>query len=212
MTIYVGLDLSLVSPGVAVHNTADQSWALYGFAQRVREADFAVQENLTQVHLFPTIPAGTTNECRYEHIRRHIVDSVLANLRGSVVVGIECYAFGAKNSGSSYKLQELGGIIKHSIWRQFPQWRQVHIPPSQWKKTVLGSGRATKADAVDHVEHTGPTISLLSSLQLRASKNGDIPCPAQDLADAACIVLCLQQPMVEQKRKRKRKIHPVRVV
>lgn len=206
MTIYVGLDLSLVSPGVAVYNTTDQSWALYGFAQRVREKQFTYSCHLTRVQLFPAIPRDIANECRYEHIRRYIVDSILDKLPPDplVVVGIECYAFGAKNSGSSYKLQELGGVLKHAIWRQFPHWQQVIIPPSQWKKKAIGDGRATKADAVDAVESRGPMVSLLSILGLCVTKTGTIPCPVQDLADAACIVLSLSQPPIVPPKKRPR--------
>ena len=200
MTVFVGLDLSLVSPGVAVYKTMSASWSLYGFAQRVREQGFRYKLAPTVIHLFPMIPgAEKPNEVRYEHIRHHIVDLVLDRLEPetgeSVVVGIECYAFGAKNSGSSYKLQELGGVLKHDIWIRFPGWTQLVIPPSQWKKQTLNNGRATKADALRFVECHGPCITLLSVLGLTITKNDEIPCPTQDLADAACIVLALDQPI-----------------
>jgi Holliday junction resolvasome RuvABC endonuclease subunit len=215
MTIFIGLDLSLVSPGVAVHNTTDDSWGLYGFAQRVKERCFTHTDGATTVCLFPAIPhARTTNEERYEHIRHYIVDCMLTRLKPTkgelVVVGIECYAFGAKNSGSSYKLQELGGVVKHAIWKRFPTWSQVHIPPTQWKKHVLGNGRATKADTLTYIRSAGPCIHLLSVLGLVVNKSGDIPCPAQDLADAACIVLSLLVPMTDcskKRKKRKRKLN-----
>ena len=221
MTIFVGLDLSLVSPGIAIYKTMGASWSLYGFTQRVREHGFRYTKTPTLVHLFPMIPGSEkTNEARYEHIRHHIVDLVLDRLEPetgeSVVVGIECYAFGAKNSGSSYKLQELGGVLKHAIWKRFPGWKQTIIPPSQWKKQTLSNGRATKEDALRFVESHGPCISLLSVLGLTISKNGEIPCPAQDLADAACIVLALNQPIPlvpsttkKKPGKRKRTQNPV---
>jgi hypothetical protein len=230
MTIFVGLDLSLVSPGVAVNNTSDGTWSLYGFAQRCRERQFTYTNASTNIHLFPSIPrTGVTNELRYEHIRHYIVDCVLSELVPTigerVVIGIECYAFGAKNSGSSYKLQELGGVLKHSIWKQFPTWSQVIIPPSQWKKKAIGTGRATKADALTFVLSNGPCVPLLSVLGLVVTKNGDIPCPAQDLADSACIVLALAVPTSENtctidskatkklpKRKRKRDEIPLKTL
>jgi hypothetical protein len=157
-----------------------------------------------------------TNEARYEHIRHYIVDHILHNLvpeNGErVVIGIECYAFGAKNSGSSYKLQELGGVLKHAIWRKFPSWQQVIIPPTQWKKQTLKNGRATKADALAFVRSHGPRVCLLTVLGLTITKSGEIPCPAQDLADAACLVISLvnQQPVmssvaVQHQKKRKRR-------
>jgi Holliday junction resolvasome RuvABC endonuclease subunit len=213
MTIFIGLDVSLVSPGIAIHNTTDASWALYGFAQRIKERLFTCTHQSTTIHLFPTIPRmSVPNEERYEHIRHYIVDNVLARLAPipgeHVVVGIESYAFGAKNNGSSYKLQELGGVLKHAIWRRFPTWRQVTIPPTQWKKQALGTGRATKTDALTFIGSNGPCIPLMSVLGLVVTKTGDIPCPAQDLADAACIVLSLVHPihnMVDPPKKKKKK-------
>jgi hypothetical protein len=214
MTIFVGLDLSLVSPGIAVHNTTTGSWVLYGFVQRVREQQFTCSHQSTRIHLFPAIPrVDATNEERYEHIRHHIVDCILHPLLPTterVVIGIECYAFGTKNSGSSYKLQELGGVLKHEIWRRFPTWQQVIIPPTQWKKQALNNGRATKSDALGFITSNGPCISLLSVLGLVVTKNGDIPCPAQDLADAACIVLSLVRPIAEKQKTKKRKRQPVK--
>jgi Holliday junction resolvasome RuvABC endonuclease subunit len=208
MTIHIGLDLSLISPGICVFDTRTGIWSLYGFAQRVREHRFTVHlDSGTSVVLLPAIPnvPGTTNKERYEHIRHHIVDHIMATFSTEVdvVVGIESYAFGAKNSGSSYKLQELGGVIKHSIWRTYPQWRQEIIPPSQWKKNTLGKGRAIKADVVAYVKVHGPCIPLFDVLGLVPAKNGDIPCPVQDLADAVCICLATTLPMMTTKKNKR---------
>lgn len=211
MTIHIGLDLSLVSPGVSVLDTDTGLWKLYGFVQRVREQRFSSStcpNETTSIVLLPAIPT-TTNEERYEHIRHHIVDIIMSPFSNApdVVVGIESYAFGAKNSGSSYKLQELGGVLKHSIWRTYPKWRRDIIPPTQWKKKTLGNGRATKADVIAFVRSHGPCVPLLDLLGLVPAKNGDIPCPAQDLADAVCICLSTTMPttvVVVQSKKRRR--------
>jgi Holliday junction resolvasome RuvABC endonuclease subunit len=201
MTIYIGLDLSLVSPGVAVYNTTSDTWALYGFAQRVREYGLTKNHHTTSIVLLPPIPnsTSTTNEERYEYIRHAIVDTILSPLRAEtdVVIGIESYAFGAKNAGSAYKLQELGGVLKHSLWTHYPHWSQETVPPGKWKKLTTGNGRATKADVIAYVCTHGPCLPLLDLLGLAVTKNGDIPCPAQDLADASC--LCLG--MSHQKRR-----------
>ena len=207
MTIHIGLDLSLVSPGVCILDTHTGLWSLYGFAQRVREQRFtALLDSGTSVILLPSIP-GTSNEERYEHIRHHIVDKIMATYAtvSDVIVGIECYAFGAKNSGNSYKLQELGGVIKHSIWRTYPHWRRDIIPPSQWKKKVLGKGNAVKAEVVAYVEAHGPCVSLFDLLGLVPAKNGNIPCPVQDIADAICICLSTTLPTTTTKSKKRRR-------
>jgi Holliday junction resolvasome RuvABC endonuclease subunit len=200
MTIYIGMDLSLVSPGISVYETCSDRYVLYGFAQRVRERGFKWDNGTTSIVLLPAIPNSptTVNEQRYEHIRHHIVDTIMSPYKDitDVVVGFEGYAFGATSSGSSYKLQELGGILKHSIWTQYPQWSQYIIPPTQWKKVTIGHGRASKKDVVDYVFTHAPKVPLLDILGLVVSKNGDIPCPAQDLADAACLSFSLSLPSV----------------
>jgi Holliday junction resolvasome RuvABC endonuclease subunit len=214
MTICIGLDLSMISPGVSVYDTSSGQYTLYGFVQRVRERGFTRTHGQASIVLLPSIPntPSTTNEARYEHIRYHIVETILSPFKGisDVVVGIEGYAFGTKGSGSSYKLQELGGVLKHSIRTQYPLWRQDIIPPTRWKKTTLGNGRASKADIVEYVRTQGPEVPLMELLGLVASKNGDIPCPAQDLADAACISLSVSLPCTSPEhgkhKKRKRDV------
>jgi hypothetical protein len=191
MVVVVGLDLSLTSPGVAIYDTCTKLWSLYGFAQRVREQQ---QSLAPPICLLPPIPAGTrSNEERYEYIRRHIVDDILSRYadEAEVLVGIEAYAFGAKGAGHSYKLQELGGVLKHSLWVRFPGWTQVLIPPTKWKKSTTGNGRATKLEVVEYVAANGPCLPLVAMLGTPLGRNGAVPSPAQDLADAVCIVLSL---------------------
>ena len=208
MTICFGLDLSLISPGVAVYDTKNGTWSMFGFAQRIRENGVTKRHQEATIVLLPAIPNSptTTNEERYEHIRHHIIDIIMAPYvhETDVVVGIECYAFGAKNSGNSYKLQELGGVLKHGVWKAYPHWKQQIIPPSQWKKKTVGNGRATKAEVVEYVRTNGPHTPLMSLLGLSPAKNGDIPCPIQDMADAACLCLSTTIPNIIAPKKRQR--------
>jgi Holliday junction resolvasome RuvABC endonuclease subunit len=191
MTVLIGLDLSLTSSGICVHDTVLNTWRLYGFAQRKREIGFSTD----LVTLFPPVPPSSVcNEERYEHIRHHIMKTILEPLSTDldsrlVRVLIESYAFAATGSGHSYKLQELGGVIKHAIWKLCPDWTVEVVPPTSWKKAALGMGRATKHDVVQHVVSHGPCVSLLDVLSLDVTKTGGIPCPVQDLADATCLVL-----------------------
>jgi hypothetical protein len=110
-------------------------------------------------------------------------------IHSDVKVIIESYAFAATGSGHSYKLQELGGVIKHAIWKSFPTWIVDIVPPTSWKKGALGTGRATKHDVINHLLDHGPCVSLMEILKLDLTKQGGVPCPAQDLADATCLVL-----------------------
>ena len=49
-------------------------------------------------------------------------------------------------------------------------------------------GNATKLDVLLYVREQEPCIDLLNILDLELNKKGDVPCPAQDIADAICIV------------------------
>lgn len=190
----VGLDLSLTSPALAVHDTTTSTWHLFAFAQRVREEGVCIHDKNVCITLLPAIPKTGCNEARYEHIRHHLVDAVLQPLCAAaptVRVAIESYAFGATHSGHAYKLMELGGIVKHSLFRQFPHWTVQAVPPTKWKKHTVGTGRASKAEVVTYVQHHGPCVPLLELLGLVPSSTGTIPCPVQDLADAVCLVLSL---------------------
>jgi Holliday junction resolvasome RuvABC endonuclease subunit len=219
MTIYVGLDLSMVSPGIAIFDdtkTGEGRYKMYGFAQRVRERDFEYHGQTTSIVLFPAIPnlKTTKNEERYEYIRKYIVDILLSPFTNAqdVVVGIEGYAFAAKNSGFSYKLHELGGVLKHSIWKKYPLWTHRIIPPTQWKKSIVGNGHATKTDIIDYVSKNGPSLDILDVLGLSSVTKACVPCPAQDLADALYLALSLAKPQVDsaksqQVKKRKRDHH-----
>jgi hypothetical protein len=192
MTILIGLDLSLTSSGICVHDTLTKSWHLYGFAQRRREVGF----HTDLITMLPSVPPSSVcNEARYEHIRHHILDTIMGSVSVSVSepvdvrVIIESYAFSATGSAHSYKLQELGGVIKHAIWKTYPKWVVDIVPPTSWKKATVGMGRATKDDVVQYIASHGPCICLLREMNLERTKSGGIPCPVQDLADATCIVL-----------------------
>ena len=190
MTIRVGLDISLKSPGIAIHDLNTDTWSLFCFAQRA--SDFTTVQS-PQVHVLPAIPSTTkSNVERYEHIRKHLVDNILMKYREHehVHVNIESYAFGAKNSGSSYKLQELGGVLKHSLWIYFPTWTYSCIPPTQWKKRTIGHGNATKSQVIEYVQTHGPCLDLCAAFGVTA--NQKIPSPIDDLADAICFALSLE--------------------
>lgn len=190
----IGIDLSLTSPGIAINNTVTKKWYLYGFLQKKSQPSFEYESECIHLKLLPHIPdSSTQNEQRYEHIRYHLVDHVLCNFRHDIdnydtTIHIESYAFSTK-SGSSYKLQELGGIVKHSIWKSFPNIVQHSVPPTSWKKSVVGNGRATKLEVLQWIKDNGPCISLLDILNLSLTKSRDVPCPCQDISDAMCIAL-----------------------
>jgi len=198
MAVYVGLDLSLLSPGIALLDSTTDQWHLFGFAQRQREHGLHRHQEKVTVTMLPPIPSAmsASNNVRYEHIQHHIVETVLRPfVQRDVRIGFESYAFGARNAGSSYKLQELGGVVKHAIWSAFPHWKQSMITPTQWKKKVVGNGKASKQDAIRHMQSRD--VPIMKLLGLRETISGHVPNPAQDIADACCIALTIVQSIKE---------------
>ena len=203
VSVRVGLDLSITSPAAAIYVTEAHRWYLFAFAQRVRERGLHVRREPStpggprvELQLFdPIPPPGTADMVRYEHIRHHLVDKALAphvEAGSNTRFTIESYAFGASStSGSSYKLMELGGIIKHSLHMRFPSCTQVYVPPTAWKKQVAGSGKASKWDVVAWCRDYGPRFDTVSALQMSegAWARPEVPNPCQDIADAVCIAM-----------------------
>ncbi len=208
MALYVvGLDMSLTSPGVAVYNTQTHFWNLYAFAQRKSElhTHININQNAT-LHLFDCIPESkyAADAVRY----KFIVDCIVPIIPLDSAVLLEAYAFPNRAiAGSNFKLHELGGVLKVRLLER--GIRNVHsIVSSSWKKACTGSGKATKNEIVDFVLHNDPSIDLMKILNLKLSVNGEIPCPAQDLADAICITKSFDKYRLiirEENSKRKEK-------
>lgn len=202
MDLCIGFDLSLTSPGMCISDGV--KWSLYGFAQRRREHNLKRQCGPVTLCLFAPIPRNECNEYRYEHIRHYLVDIAIQQHIGTVrrvEVIFEGYAFGAKHSAHAYKLQELGGVIKHSLWTLYPNWQYRCCAPTEWKKAVVGHARASKQDVLTYVNKRYADLSKM--LDLTVSRNQEVPCPLQDLADALCITMTPPQKTKKpQKRKR----------
>ena len=196
----VGIDLSLVSPAIAVYCSSLKTWHLYCFAQRICEKG-AVLRPSTEVIMtvLPPIPGSqTASDCtRYEHIRYHI-HQVIALLAPRVTVYVEGYAYSRQNN-ATYKLQELGGIIKYDLFKLLGRDCET-IPPSKWKKGCSGHGKLSKLEMVDLVQGRGPTIDLFKLFRRERTQN--IPCPLQDIADAVGIVLSIIDPVPKVKKRK----------
>lgn len=163
---YIGVDLSLTSPALAVvwvppaPTPVPVAIEVHTFQQRKRETvgTHTVSPMLT-VHVHPTIPTGEVPDVhRYVHIVTRLVDvvkTVATAVCGDpetpvpVDVTIEQYAFGTQ-SAHTYKLQELGGVFKYVLYSRFGAARTVRVQTvaiNRWKAQVE-SGRASKFQVV----------------------------------------------------------------
>ena len=220
--IYCGIDLSLCSPAVAVR-THERIY-VYFFQQRQRECNFKYISTELQITSLPPIPASNpnvnlniSNHERYMYISKNIVSAisehiVISDTYDNITINIEDYAFaGRATSGNSYKLQELGGIVKMSLIKEFPGCTLNSIAISSWKKSVVGFGHAQKIDILKYVD-TEYSINLLKLLFFNYNitpKN--VPTPVQDIADVICIATAIKI-QVPKKTTKKRKRDTIQTI
>ena len=194
MTNYltIGLDLSLVSPAIVVHDMLLNKWQFILFAQTKKYTPTTTDD----VFVLPAIPdTAASDQVRYDHIFRHVTHVLTpmlhsAKLRSLCVRPIfEAYAFPSRfTSGFSYKLHELGGIMKQFFFSH--GIAVTSVPSSRWKLLVVGNGHASKLDVYQFVVKTYPAFEFgkLWSYNKDHPTKGP-PHPLEDLCDAVGIVL-----------------------
>jgi hypothetical protein len=215
--ILIGLDISLRSPGFAIFDQTLDTWKLFGFAQRKDQINFrwSNADKTISIQLLPVIPKGLTDWATYQFIMKHIEYNVLSSVNTSSHIQpiMEGYAYVRPGiAGHSYKLHELGGIVKHYFYTTY-QVDTIVIPPTRWKKVCLENGNASKLDTVLSLKQYYPQIDLLNIFQITSVKNDNVVHPIQDLADAVCLILAytrltingkLTYPEIKQNKKRKK--------
>jgi hypothetical protein len=137
------------------------------------------------------IPSNLTDDIlRYMHIVNHVKEFVIGIVPlteiSDVTVVIEGYAFLKNSSGSSYKLHELGGILKH-ILREIGVTKIYIVPPSKWKKDLNIGVRGNKWAAFDFASKV-VDIDLFVLLNMSEKRGREVPNPIQDIADGICLI------------------------
>ncbi len=184
---YIGIDLSLQSPGVAVLETNSNKWHLFGFHQHIRKFHDVHHDLIT---LFPQIPDATVsnNNERYKFVTDHILEIVqkfqtLYPNPNDLQVSIEGYAF-KKNSAHASKLKELCGLLKYRLYFEYGVKCQI-LPPTKWKKYGTGKGIRSKLE-------TGQIIRAKTGIDLFTifgiEEKEDVENPVEDIYDSMGIV------------------------
>jgi len=197
-----GFDLSLTSSACAIYDLQLKKWYICAFTQKAREdVKFYYATANAEVWLLDALPETHNDVLRYIHVEEHLMKFVCEHIpaqyrKDQTDVRIEQYAFvGPEHAGHSYKLHEIGGIIKRALWKHgFPHVTPVVV--GAWKRTVVGKGNCTKLDVVQFIATHGPKINFLtilgydeSTLAKDEKNQAVVPCPAQDFADASAIAM-----------------------
>jgi len=133
--ITLGVDLSLSSPALCLHNGEDFKFENCEF--------YFLTSSQRFLYVHPklhgeTFPEYTTQSERYNNIASWIVD-ISKQFRVQSVF-IEDYSFGSV--GRVFAIAENGGVVKHQLWKNHVEYKT--IPPTVIKKFATGKGNADK--------------------------------------------------------------------
>lgn len=197
----VGMDLSLRSPAIAIHDQQLNTWQCVAFQQR--RSDTVAQDG-TLLVILPVIPTHTSDVERYSFIIEHVLRCITTALAGAPMADVhailEGYAFKAKGTGSSFKLHELGGAMRYAL-HACGITAISTIYPAQWKQHTVGNGKGKQAT----VRYVHPIIDLETRFHCCLTGAKSVPNPIQDIADAIAITLGAMTLVIANK---KRKIVP----
>ncbi len=185
----VGIDLSLKSPGITIFNSVTHKWLLYGFSQTQKIRNPWISPNGdVRIYILPKIPGTSSSDIvRYDYISKSIV-SILPKHKDKTIIYLEDYAYvNSRIAGSSFKLHELGGILKYTLFNNHYSNVMI-ISHCKWKKVVCKSGKISKQQMVEFVQYNGPQIDLWDIFGLVYDLKS-VPTPIQDIADSVGIAM-----------------------
>jgi Holliday junction resolvasome RuvABC endonuclease subunit len=206
--LFVGIDMSLNNPGVAMINTSTRHLKLIFFRNRGCEDTKTVclsDESFGSPWLMTLIccervRAGelasfgcVAKSARYLSTLQPIL-SLIQTERFScgqkalvTAIGIENYAFNMSNTSSQSTLMELGGCLRLCLSSLGLAYED--ISPTKVKKVFSDNGRANKRDMFNSFREIYRLPDLQNLLKIGTTKQ--IPHPVEDLVDAFAVAVCL---------------------
>ncbi len=130
-----------------------------------------------QLHKAPT--EYSHNAERFDTTTSEIMSLLKSVPANNLTVIVEAYAYHITQSNSFTGLAELGGVIRHKLFKAGIEFHEVS--PTAIKKWFTGSGAATKRDMFARFKSL---TSVPLDTMIPGSFHIDVPCPHQDLVDA----------------------------
>ena len=145
--VVCGIDYSMTSPAICVHDGDTWSYNNCTFYYIVAKEKLLIEKDQYKSSLYPE---WEHNIQRFDNLGSWSIDILTS--RNVEVAYIEGYAFGAK--GLVFNMAENGGILKHKIW--MAGIFQEVVPPSVIKKFATGKGNSNKEKMYEaFIEETG---------------------------------------------------------
>ena len=164
--IYVGIDYSLTSPAICIHEGdtwSEKNCSFYFFGGKPTDKKFKSIK----------YPEWNRDQERYQKLTKWVMDSITPY--NPDVIWIEDYAFGA--NGRVFHIAENTGLMKYALYLQGYKFNLVS--PTTAKKFATGKGNAKKEAMIEAFKSdTGMDIFEKSGV-----KEGKLT-PSSDIVDA----------------------------
>jgi len=189
--IYIGIDLSLNSPGMSIYIENENTVYAYYFPTRVKDINRRLDTRIkwNSNARFLLCPFHKQNQAvplldRYHSISSTLVGTILKHSKNNnkVRIRMEGYAFGCKSSSTS-KLHELGGILKYQLYLN--GFSVEEISPTSLKKRFSNCGRSSKSNMYEKFLEKGFPM-LKETFEMEKCKN--VPNPVQDIVDSCALM------------------------
>lgn len=197
--IFVGLDVSLSSPGLTVMDSQTREATIYfltpdrkafksGATHLMTSGEFAGWK-ITTVCLDRPIWSKSENfkeRCtRYAEMVQLLLNPVLCLDPARTVVGIEHYAYSASTTSAYTKLMEMGGHMRVTLCQK--GFQTYEFSPSYVKRIFTNSGKASKHEMCDRmVDDLGMDLFSWIGVDVRSNKSLG---PVDDMVDSFAVAL-----------------------
>lgn len=147
----IGLDLSINSTGITINNNSELTFYLIVPKLTKKMVQYGTDYNINYIQYEKT----NSDSDNIREIGR-CIENILVNLSKSVYIDlivIEDIALSAR-SNSIITLSLLNGYIRCVCDKL--SLKYITVPPTSWKKKLLGNGQANKELIVYHFNHLFP--------------------------------------------------------
>jgi len=166
--IVAGVDYSLSSPAIVVHDGDEWKYENCTFYYLVRKDKYVQETGQYQGDMYPEY---ANDYERYDNLARWSSDIIF----GADVCFIEGYAFGAV--GRVFQIAENAGLLKYMIWKNDVPIETV--PPTVIKKFATGKGNSNKTKMEEaFVEETKINLNDKHNIHTQSGN------PSNDIIDA----------------------------
>jgi Holliday junction resolvasome RuvABC endonuclease subunit len=175
MSIHIGIDYSMTSPGIAVYDSEKDFVTLYSFSNSRVEKSKVVKDKF-EAYVLTNAEVYKSQIQRYDMLARKVLAVLNRHeLDKDQVVYIEGYSMGSK--GQVFGIAENTAILKHYLFKSGITVKE--IAPTSLKKFACGSGRAQKEDMCKAFND-----KFGVDLKAEIAPNRKLGSPVTDLCDA----------------------------